>query len=132
MTEGEQEILGGARATALIVAGIVGSIMATSFMVTQTLGEPFGDGGRSMSSDQHVSFWAGAVLLVGIQVVILVVAYRFQSTPVGVIGFLALLAAIAMTAMLYSPFLEPAPSAWDGPGDDYVPCYSGSGDCPGG
>jgi len=132
MTEGERKRLGALRATLLVVGGVLASVAVTGFMVIQTLQEPWSEGPVTMDADARVSFWAGAVVLCGIQVAVLVVSWKFQSAPVGAVGVLALAAALAMTWGLFSPFYERPAPAWDGPGDDYVPCYSGSGDCPGG
>jgi len=133
MNEGERERLGGLRATLLVIGGVIASVIATSMMVVQTLQGPWESGPRAMTDSEQGQFWVAAVVLWGIQLGILAVAWRFRSAPVGVIGSFALLAAIVMTSLLISPFHESgSPAVRETPEQHGQMCFSGSGDCPGG
>jgi hypothetical protein len=133
MHEGERERLGGLRGTLLVIGGAIASVIVTSTMVAQTIQGPWEEGPPTMSGPEQRQFWTAAVLLWGIQLGVLAVAWKFRSAPVGVIGSFALLAAIVMTSLLISPFRESdSPAGGETPEHHREVCFSGSGDCLGG
>ncbi|MCB2412402.1 hypothetical protein LGT39_06010 [Demequina sp. TTPB684] len=133
MNEGERKRLGGLRATLLVIGGVIASVIATSMMVMPTIRGPWDEGPPEMTGSEQRHFWTAAVVLWGIQLGLLAVAWKFRSAPVGVIGSFALLAAIVMTSVLISPFHESAaPADREAPEQHRPVCYSGSGDCLGG
>ena len=133
MHKGERVRLGGLRATLLVMGGAIASVVATSVMVMQTVQGPYEYGPPTMSSWDLRHFWAAAVVLWAIQLGVLAVAWKFRSAPVGVIGSVALLAAIVMTSLLIAPFNRSDSPAIEQTADaPHVMCHTGSEDCPGG
>jgi hypothetical protein len=116
-----------------VIGGGIASVIVTSMMVMQTLQGPWEEGPPTMTDSEQRQFWVAAVVLWGIQLGVLAVAWRFRSAPVGVIGSFALLAAIVMTTLLISPFHErDSPAVRETPEQHGQMCFTGSGDCPGG
>lgn len=84
------------------------------------------------STQEITGYWLTAAVMIGIQVGLVVRAMRLQRGGLLLIGGLALIMAVGASLVLSVPPIDwkPDPPAYT-TNLDYVPCYSGSGDCVG-
>lgn len=91
------------------------------------------DSPQRPSAQEISGYWLTAAVMIGIQVALLIRATRLRRPGLQFISAVALIMAVGASLLLSVPQIDwksDPPVHTTNP--DYVPCYSGSGDCVGG